>query len=173
MLEGQSQCNTAYVQTYVYSAFLKLDGFFPSFCLLLLWSLLKNQHFKDQLCVWLYFLKNILNYLVCKTSKGWNIHQIADFLRPSLRSDWKPFLPCYIGSIISKGSKIESSSWWVEFNVTLLKCMWEGRQCCSHMSKYNLPHFDRASLTFLLCFFSIILVFCLSSINLWILESTC
>ena len=30
------------------------------------------------------FLKNILNYLVCKTSKGWNIHQIADFLRSEI-----------------------------------------------------------------------------------------
>lgn len=53
-------------------------------CLLLFWSVLKNQHFKDQLYVWLYFLKNILSYLVCITSKVRNIHQIANFLRSEI-----------------------------------------------------------------------------------------
>lgn len=33
------------------------------------------------MCLVLLFKKNTLSYLVCITSKGWNIHQIANFLR--------------------------------------------------------------------------------------------
>lgn len=50
----------------------------------LCWIKKKSPYCKDQLCLWLSFLKKYVELLVCITSEGWNIHQIANFPRSEI-----------------------------------------------------------------------------------------
>lgn len=56
----------------------------------------KSAFQESAMCMTFYFLKNILNYSVCVTSKDWNIHQIANFLRSEIMFSVPLAILCFL-----------------------------------------------------------------------------
>lgn len=56
----------------------------------------KSAFQESAMCMTSLFKKNILNYAVCVTSKGWNIHQIANFLRSQIMFSIPLAILCFL-----------------------------------------------------------------------------